>query len=115
MNEVVFNSLGANYTGRFAWTALMQLLRNSQKECSNLEQLLARRYNGTAWPFYKGRDAIEFALRVVAKTKGYKKKPIVFTQAFACYAIEEAILRAGWQPAYVDIASGDLNPSIKTL
>src|SRR5258708_9097790 len=64
-----------------------------------------------AFLFYKGRDAIEFALRVLE----IGKEDVVLTQAFTCHAIEEAIVRAGTVPTFVDLAEGEMNPSVQTI
>src|SRR5579859_7971278 len=111
MQKPIFHSLGSNYSLSFAVLALRQLFGSSAVATSKLKEKLESRYEGEAFLFYKGRDSIEFALRYFGIGEGDE----VITQAFTCFAIEEAILRAGARPLYADLAKNQLNPSIQTL
>lgn len=106
----IFNSLGSNYTLSDAWLAIQQLgIKKDQRP--KLIQRLDHKFAGQTHLFYKGRDAIEFTLRSYGIGQGDQ----VITQAFACFAIEEGIVRTGAKPVYVDIAPQTLNPSVATL
>jgi perosamine synthetase len=111
MSQPIFNSLGSNYSFSFALASLQQLFFSSKEDLKKLEHSLEKEFNGTAFLFYKGRDAIEFAVRVLE----CKKDEAVLTQAFTCHAIEEAIVRAGVQTVYVDLEHDSFNPSVETL
>jgi len=111
MQKPIFHSLGSNYSLSFAVLALRQLFGSSAVATSKLKEKLENRYEGEAFLFYKGRDAIEFSLRYFGIGEGDE----VITQAFTCFAIEEAIRRAGARPLYVDLAKNQLNPSVQTL
>jgi dTDP-4-amino-4,6-dideoxygalactose transaminase len=111
MSKPIFNSLGSNYSWQFAWLALRQQLHSSQSAVTRLHQQLADRYEGQTFLLYKGRDAIEFGLRVLGVGAGDE----VLTQAFTCHAIEEAIERTGASPIFIDLGEGQLNPTLETL
>ena len=78
---------------------------------NTLREELERRFGGEVHLLYKGRDAIQCALEAFNIGKGDE----VFTQAFTCYAVEEAILRTGATPVFVDIERGGLNLSVESL
>lgn len=114
----IFNSLGSNYDFRYVVTALATLITPVDKYTSILTSKLSQLFEGEVTLTYKGRDAIELALKKLGVTKGDQ----VLTQAFTCHAIEEAIVRTGAKPVFVDLESGVetirelfLQPSIKTL
>ena len=106
----IFNSLGSNYSKHFVLKALRNCTFSSFKSIDALEKKLEIIFQGTAIGVYKGRDAIEIALRVLLP-----KESKVFTQAFSCYAVEEGIVRAGMQPVYTDTAENTTNMSLDTL
>ncbi|MBD3279658.1 MAG: hypothetical protein GF390_03030 [Candidatus Pacebacteria bacterium] len=109
-----FNSLGSNYDSEFVLLALKQLFWPAKKARQQLCVRLAKFFQtpaSTVQLVYKGRDAIELALKIAGIGQGDQ----VLTQAFACYAVEEGIKRTQAQPVYVDLATQSLNPSIKTL
>jgi perosamine synthetase len=107
----IFHSLGSNYSWPFIWLAFRQLWVTQPSAVEQTKKLLESKYHGRAQLFYKGRDAIEFALRAY----GIGQNDQVLTQAFSCYAIEEAIKRAGAEAIFVDLAKHSLNPSVSTL
>lgn len=108
----VFNSLGSNYSLSFVLQALFAISRiYNREDILLLEKTLSRLFKGKAYAFYKGRDAIEFALSNFKVGKGDR----VLTQAFTCWAIEEAIIRSGAEPVFVDLDINHLNPSVKNL
>lgn len=111
-------SLGAHYSPavvrrswQWWWHALSGQGRKAGAAHQRLQQQLEEQFGGQGVLVYKGRDAIELALRAFGLTQG----EVVLTQAFACLAIEEAIVRAGAVPGYVDVAAGRVNLSVETL
>lgn len=111
MSKPIFNSLGSNYSFSFAVKAIQQLWSSNPQKLNELTTSLESQFSGKVFLFYKGRDAIEFALRVLNLSEG----DTVLTQVFTCHAIEEAISRAGTVPQFVDLAKGSLNPSLETI
>ncbi len=111
MSRPVFNSLGSNYWLTYALVALEQLISADESALAELKQVLEKKYQGDAYFFYKGRDAIEFVLA----SCHVGKDDVVMTQAFSCFAIEEAIERVGAEPVFVDVEKDTLNLSVKTL
>src|SRR3990172_2798753 len=110
-------SLGAHYSTRFVLTSVglwwqtllgLQATQASVRLKTKLEQL----FDGQAALVYKGRDAIELVLRAYGLTH---PSSVVLTQAFTCFAIEEAIVRAGATPHYADIGKNQLNLTVKAL
>lgn len=112
----IFNSLGSNYSFSFAIKAFREMFKfksnlTEQKYLAELSDYLSNIYEGKSYLFYKGRDAIEFALRVLFE----EKKSKVLTQGFSCYAIEEGISRAGMIPVYVDIGDKSSNMTVDSI
>lgn len=101
----VFNSLGSNYTFRFALRALFSSSRPSLTLVSDLE----KRYGGKVVLCYKGRQALELALEL-ADCRG----PVAMN-GYTCYAVYKAITNAGCTPVYLDIETNDLDYSAATL
>jgi len=108
----IFNSLGSNYDLAFALQSIGQILNPSQTSLPRLKQHLRDLFQAKEVVLtYKGRDAIEYGLRLAGIGEGDQ----VITQAFTCHAIEEAISRTQATPVFVDISLKTANPSIKTL
>ena len=99
----IFNSLGSNYNFGFVLKALFS------KGGKDLKAFLEKKYYGKATILYKGREAIELALKDLPKTS------FVAINGFTCFAVYGAIKKAGMQVEYLDIEKGDLNFSAKTL
>lgn len=111
----IFNSLGSNYSIPFISTSLWSIFGSKKSDLFRLEQLLTEKYSRkeervSVVTVYKGRDAIEVALKILLE-----KGDAVITQAFSCYAVEEGIVRAGMRPVYADIDSDTTNVSVTTL
>lgn len=114
----IFNSLGSNYSFNFVMLALKQIIfEGDDSNVSKLHKYLDNEFNGRSFLFYKGRDAIEFALKILLSSdeRNSSVKGKVLTQAFSCFAVEEGINRAGAIPVYVDIDENSTNMSVKTL
>lgn len=115
MTAPIFNSLGSNYTPELIALA-SQFQPHPTKDQSAVSKKLTERlgnhFGGETLLTYKGRDAIELALKPLAELNMQQG---VLTQGLACHAIEEGILRAGLIPIYVDLEANTLCPSVKTL
>ena len=113
----IFGSLGSNYSWNDAAVSLGGLVQRylAPRQLQSLHRAvctqLSDEFGGTTFLFYKGRDAIECALRAY----GVSASDSVITQAFACYAVEEGIARSGAVSVYADIQKGSLNLSVETI
>lgn len=105
----IFNSLGSNYNFSFVLRTLFAW--NNQKAKLELEQFLEEKYGGQVTLLYKGRQALELAL----KKANLPKNCFVAINGFTCFAVYEAIKKAGLKVEYLDIASGELNFSSTEL
>ena len=103
----IFNSLGSNYDLNFVFKSLLSTREYHQK----LKNLLDNKYKGEAVLVYKGREAIELALRL----SNLPKNSSVAINGFTCYAIYKAIKNAGYLTHYLDINKSDLNFSANSL
>lgn len=99
----IFNSLGSNYDFKFVLKSLF--LKND----GGLKKFLERKYKGQVTLTYKGREAIELAL------SGLPKGSLIAINGFTCFAVYEAIKKAGHKALYLDIEKGELNFSPETL
>ncbi|HLD27104.1 MAG TPA: DegT/DnrJ/EryC1/StrS family aminotransferase [Patescibacteria group bacterium] len=104
----IFNSLGSNYTFRFVLHALFT--RNKKHYTNKLIEYLEKKYQGKAHLLYKARNAITVALHILR----LPKNSFIAINGFTCYAVYEAIIKAGHKPYYLDIDE-DLNFSARTL
>src|SRR3989344_8336212 len=103
----IFNSLGSNYDFKFVLKALLSFSGNSK----DLENLLEERYGGKAILLYKGREAIELALKSLNLPAG----TFVAINGFTCFAVFDAIKKTGLNCEYLDIDKGNLNFSAENL
>ena len=101
----IFNSLGSNYDFSFVLKSL------SAFERYDLENFLESKYGGKAILLYKGREAIELAL----KLSKIPKASFVAINGFTCFAVYEAVKNAGLNLEYLDIDKGELNFSAEAL
>jgi len=99
----IFNSLGSHYNLPFAVRAL--LLRSTGESAARLKSYLEFEYRGKAILVYKGREAIELALRLIGLPRGTR----VAVNGFTCFAVYKAIADSGYTPVYVDIEEDTLN------
>ncbi len=104
----IFNSLGSNYD--FS-TAIKILFASNDKEYSEkLKSVLQQRYKGEAEVFYKGRDALRMALRIINK-----KGSSVGICGFTCFAVYDSVVKEGYEPILLDIERNNLNFSFETF
>ena len=109
MKGSVFNSLGSNYLGKQALRHLFH--GGSETDDLKLRQLLSKRFDGKAFLFYKGREALKQALIAA----DLPKDSLVAINGFTCYAVDEAVTGAGYQNVYLDVDSERLHFSADTL
>jgi perosamine synthetase len=105
----IFNSLGSNYDGTFVWQSI--ILPGSKRTTDIFRQKLAEQFQGSAVLTYKGRQALELAL----KASGLPQGSAVGLNGFTCYALYQAIERAGYRPVSIDVAPGTLNFGVDEL
>lgn len=102
----VFNSLGSNYNFRFALKALVPRFGHDHLK---LREFLGAKYDGEVILLHKGREAIEFALRIMQKIDDLPPGTAVAINGFTCYALYKAIANAGFIPVYIDVEDRNLN------
>jgi len=105
----IFNSLGSNYDFKSAFNHLFS--HGSQKDYEQLRQSLSERFGGDAFLFYKGREALKQALLAA----DLPKDASVAINGFTCYAVDEAVTKAGLNPMYLDIDETQLHFTADTL
>lgn len=105
----LFNSLGSNYNLNFVIKSL--IYSNNSMYHGELEKFLQDKYGGNVVLLYKGREAIELALKI----SNLPKNSYVAINGFTCFALYEAIKNAGLSVEYLDLENGDLNFSAETL
>lgn len=104
----IFNSLGSNYDLRYLIETFFAIFKKSKQE--ELKRTLENKYNGKVFFFYKGREAIEAALKISSIPEGY----FVAVNGLTCLVVDMAILNAGLKGQYLDI-DNSLNFSSKEL
>lgn len=109
MKKTIFNSVGSNYTLEFALGALFSF--GGSSAAHELRDLIAREYAGEVLLFYKGRQAIEYALRHANLPAGSD----VIISAYTCVVLPMAVTNAGHTPIYADISKESLNFSVTEL
>jgi dTDP-4-amino-4,6-dideoxygalactose transaminase len=106
----IFNSLGSNYDKSFVWRSIFTV--GSKHSIEELRQDLTEYYDGSrAIVTYKGREALEEALNA----SGLPKDSLVGINGFTCYALYEAVLRAGFRAVLIDVAPGQFNFDVAQL
>lgn len=103
---MIFNSLGSNYSFKFAFKFLKA--KNSLASEAELKQFLKKRYGGKAWLYYRGRAALSEAVRLC-------QADYVLSNSFSCYAVEQAIRGAGSQIVFADVNKKTHHFSLKEL
>ncbi len=106
----IFNSLGSNYNLSFVFKTLT--IQNSADYTRKLNNFLLKKYNGQQILFfYKGRQAIETALKIA----NLPKDSFIAINGFTCFAVYKAIKNCNLNIEYLDISEDDLNFSAKIL
>ena len=104
-----FNSLGSNYSWKWVWHSLVARARSGSSE--QLVKVLGEHYSGQATLTYKGREALEVALR----QSGLPLGSIIGINGFTCYAVYRAVENAGYKAIPIDITPGQLNFGLTEL
>lgn len=103
----IFNSLGSNYNLSFILKSLLTFTADPKP----LENLLEEKYNGKVILVYKGRQALELALKSLNLPSDF----YVAINGFTCFAVYEAVKKTGLNCEYLDIERGELNFSPNNL
>lgn len=105
----IFNSLGSNYNLSFVIKSFFA--QNNTKKTKKLITFLEEKYEGKVTLLYKGREALEYGLKILS----LPKDSVVAINGFTCYAVYKAIKNANLKVEYLDIPEGDLNFTPETL
>ena len=84
----IFNSLGSNYNLKIALEVFFAV--GSKKDRDDLINILNTKFDGETHLFYKGRQAIESALKISGISKGS-----VVINSFTCNVVKQAVEQAG--------------------
>lgn len=105
----LFNSLGSNYTLKHLPSMLFGFSGNGRRD---LESYIADHYSPESVTLtYKGREALYLAL----KSLPIEPKGKVIINGYTCYAVYDAVVKAGFEPFYLDVERRSLNYSAKSL
>jgi len=104
-----FNSLGSNYSKRFVWRSLF--VGKTVNAFDQQQELISKKYTGQATLTYKGREALELAL----KNSGLPAGSAVGINGFTCYVVYLAVQNAGYEPVFIDIVAGQTNFGVNEL
>lgn len=105
----IFNSLGSNYSSRFVFKSLFG--GSSAQARSQLEQELSKAYHGHVTLTYKGREALELAL----KRSNLAPDSGVGINGLTCFVVYQAIVNAGYRPVFIDTAPNQLDFGLNEL
>lgn len=105
----IFNSLGSNYSTHDVWQHLFA--RSKPGADTQLAQTLGQYYGGQAALTYKGREALEIALKSSQLPAG----SMIGINGFTCYAVYRAVENAGYKALPIDITPGQLNFGLTEL
>lgn len=105
----VFNSLGSNYSLNFAVKSLFSL--GSKADAKVIKQKLFEEFLGKVTLTYKGRHALELALKNSYLPAGSK----VGISGFTCYAVYRAVEKADLEAVFIDVAKDDIQFGLHEL
>ncbi len=94
----IFNSLGSNYSRTFVLKSLFAF--GSPKDTQTVREHLKSLFGGKVTLTYKGRQALELALRRSGLPAGSR----VGINGFTCYVVYQAVKNAGLEPVMIDVA-----------
>lgn len=100
--------LGLNANGPKVAEAMFT--HGTSKDLRELSEFLSEKYQGTPILAKNGRSAIYFALKSY-----FEPGDKIIVNGFTCYAVYEAIIKAGMTPIFADIDAETLNYNTKTL
>src|SRR5579864_7163573 len=105
----IFNSLGSNYDADFVWRSIFT--PGTPGAFRKLRDTLADHFSGQVVLTYKGRQALELAI----KNSGLPNGSAVGINGFTCYAVYQAVELAGFQPVVIDVDKGQLDFGLTQL
>jgi dTDP-4-amino-4,6-dideoxygalactose transaminase len=105
----IFNSLGSNYSLKQVWESLY--VSSTPASADSFAFELGDHYGGKAQLTYKGRQALEIALKRLELPEGSQ----VAINGFTCYVVYQAVRNAGYEPVMVDVAPGRLDYGVQQL
>ena len=100
--------LGLNANGPKVYETLFSCA--SSKNLRDFNELLAGKYQGAPMLTKNGRSALTIALKSY-----FEPGDKIIVNGFTCYAVYEAVVKAGMTPIFADISEKDLNFNITTL
>jgi dTDP-4-amino-4,6-dideoxygalactose transaminase len=107
---IIFNSLGSNYSFRFLLKSLFG--QGRARDIHKLTKTLEDKYGGEVEFFYKGREAMTYALSLI----GFSEDVKVAINGFTCVAVFNSIRKAGLEPYCLDLEeAGGLNFTAESL
>ncbi len=101
---MIFLGLASNYSARDIWRH--SFILGGKKDYNALESALAERYGSDLEHtslIYSGRSAICLALKSFIESGKIKKGDHVVINGFTCYAVVEAVKKAGLEPVFADL------------
>lgn len=104
----IFNSVGSNYTASQLPSSLNHF---NFKAKDQFETTLAKHYDKNIHLTYKAREALFLALQNLKVEQG----SYIGINGYTCFALYQAVISAGYKPAYIDIASNEINFGPKEL
>lgn len=105
----IFNSLGSNYSARDVWGHVFA--KSKKGAVTEFSRKLGKYYGGQVELTYKGREALELAL----KNSGLRPGSAIGINGFTCYAVYRAVENAGFKPLLIDISPSQLNFGVNEL
>ncbi len=113
LKKPIFNSVGSNYTYLFGINAIFSNLFGfgGENARQDLREVISKHYDGVTALFYKGREAIEYALLL----SGIPKGSHIIISGYTCAVVVKAVEYAGMIPIYADISDNDLNFNISEI
>ena len=100
--------LGLNTNGPKVYETLFSC--GSSKNLRDFNELLAGKYQGAPMLTKNGRSALTIALKSY-----FEPGDKIIVNGFTCYAVYEAVIKAGMTPIFADISEEDLNFNTVTL
>ncbi|MBQ3441218.1 DegT/DnrJ/EryC1/StrS aminotransferase family protein [Candidatus Saccharibacteria bacterium] len=100
--------LGLNANGPKVYETLFSC--GSSKNLRDFNELLAGKYQGAPILTKNGRSALTIALKSY-----FEPGDKIIVNGFTCYAVYEAVVKAGMTPIFVDISKNDLNFNVGIL
>jgi dTDP-4-amino-4,6-dideoxygalactose transaminase len=109
-NKPIFMSLGSQYSLTDSLHYLWPF--HSFNYLEKLKKILAEKFSGEVILTYKGRESLQNLLQ---NLKNPLARKYVFFQGFACYAIEEAVVKSGFKPGFVDLGENSVNFDLQSI